>query len=82
MSVITIMVGRTDILNTIVAWNPNIVICHENTTHSARENMWIYYLIIVVNLLHVSATFCGYLQGDVFMKGVLQRQPYKCTDIK
>ena len=32
---------------------------------SAYEVMWIYCNISVVNILHVSATFCGHLQGCV-----------------
>jgi len=41
---------------------------------SAYENIRIYYIIIVVNFVHVSATFCGNLQEGVFTKGILQRQ--------
>jgi len=44
--------------------------------------MLIYYITIVVNLLHVSVTFCGHLQGNVFMKNILQRQPNQCKNIK
>jgi len=44
--------------------------------------MLICYIVIVVNLLHVSVTYCGHLQGCVFTEGVLQRQPNQCTDIK
>jgi hypothetical protein len=42
---------------------------------SAYENISIYYIKIVVNLLHVSVTFCGHLQGGAFPKDMLQRQP-------
>jgi hypothetical protein len=42
---------------------------------SAYENIWIYYIKIVVNLLHVSVTFCSHLQGGAFSKNILQRQP-------
>ena len=34
---------------------------------SAHEDMWIYYAIDVVSLLHVLATYCGYLQQYVRM---------------
>jgi len=33
---------------------------------SAYENMRIYYTTVVVGLIHVSATYCGHFQGDVF----------------
>jgi hypothetical protein len=49
------------------------------------ENIWICYIIIVVNLLHVSVTFCDHLQGCVcffFAKDIFQRQPSECTIIK
>ena len=49
---------------------------------SAYENMWIYYITIFVNLLHVSVTFCGHLQGVFFSKHILQRQPRRSTNIK
>ena len=49
---------------------------------STYENVWFFYVIIVVNLLHASVTFCGLLQGGVFMKDMLQRQPNQCTDIQ
>ena len=39
---------------------------------NVHENMWIYYILINVNLLHVLVTFCGNLQGGVFMKDTLQ----------
>ena len=29
---------------------------------NAYESVWIYYIEIVVNLLHVSVTFCGHLR--------------------
>ena len=41
---------------------------------SAHENMWIYYILIVVNLLHVSVTFCAHLQVGVFVKHILKRK--------
>ena len=46
---------------------------------NVNENMWIYYIVIAVNLLHVSITSCGHLQGRVFMKNILQRQPNQFT---
>ena len=42
---------------------------------SACANTLIYYIIIVVNFLRVSVTFCGLLQGSGFTKDILQRQP-------
>jgi len=39
---------------------------------SVYENIRIYYIIIVLNLLHVSVTLYGHLQG-----GVLRRICYK-----
>jgi len=45
----------------------------------AYENMWIYYNVIAVNLLHVSVTSWNHLQGSVFMKDILQRQPNQFT---
>ena len=41
---------------------------------NAYENMRMYYILIVVNFLYVSATFCGHLQEGVFTKDTLQRQ--------
>jgi len=38
------------------------------------ENMRIYYILIVVNFLCVSATFCDHFQEGVFTKDILQRQ--------
>ena len=35
---------------------------------SAYENMRIYYTTAVVGPLHVSATYSGHLQGDVFRR--------------
>ena len=29
--------------------------------------MWIYYILIIVNLLHVSVTFCGIFR-EVFLR--------------
>jgi len=42
---------------------------------STYENICIYYIKIVVNLLHVSVTFCGHLQIGAFSKDILQRHP-------
>jgi len=39
---------------------------------SAYENIWIYSILIVVNL-HVSVTFCGHLQGNIFKKDISQK---------
>ena len=39
---------------------------------SVYENMWIYYILIPVNLLHVLVTFCGHIQGGVLTKDILQ----------
>jgi hypothetical protein len=49
---------------------------------SAYENILIYYVIIIINLLHVSVTFRGHLQGGVFLKDRLEGQPSQCTSIK
>jgi hypothetical protein len=38
------------------------------------------FIIIVVNLLHISVTFCGYIQGRVFVKDVLEGRADKSTD--
>ena len=35
---------------------------------NAYENMWIYYIITAVNLLHASITLCGHLHGSVSQK--------------
>ena len=48
----------------------------------AHENIWIYYIIIVVNLPHVSVAFYGHLQGGGFTNDILQRQPSQRTYIK
>jgi hypothetical protein len=34
----------------------------------AFEGMWIYYIMNVVKLLHVSVTLCDHLQGDVLRR--------------
>ena len=39
---------------------------------SVYENMWIYYILILVNLLHILVTFCGHIEGGVLMKDTLQ----------
>jgi hypothetical protein len=49
---------------------------------SAYEGMRIYYIINVVKLLHVSATFCGHLQGGFFTTVMLQRQQNQCANTK
>jgi hypothetical protein len=36
---------------------------------TAYENMWLYYVITIVNLLHVSVTFYDHLQG-FFFRGI------------
>ena len=40
---------------------------------STYENIWSYYIMIVVTLLHVSVTFCGHIQDG----GVFRRIYYK-----
>lgn len=45
---------------------------------TSYEVMWIYYDINVVNLLHISA-ICTKV---FFSKGILQRHPTLCTNIK
>jgi hypothetical protein len=42
--------------------------CTEYKTKSAYEDTLIYYMLNVVNLLHVSVTICGRLQGGVFRR--------------
>ena len=37
---------------------------------SAYENISIYNIIIVVNLLYVSLTFCDHLQAGVFFRNI------------
>ena len=39
---------------------------------SAYENMWIYYIVIVVNLLHVSVTYCDHFR-QVFYDGYITK---------
>jgi hypothetical protein len=45
----------------------------------AYKNIRIYNIIIVLNFLHVSVTFCGHLQWRVCSKDILRRQPNECT---
>ena len=52
--------------------NPNMWIAMRINPTSAYYIMLIYYNVIVVNILHVSATFRGRLQG-----GVIRRIYYK-----
>jgi len=52
------------------------------TSVYAYAYMRIYYISIVVNLLHVLITFCGCRQGSDFTKDMLQRQPNHCINIK
>ena len=40
----------------------------------AYEDMRIYHIIKVVNVLYISVTFCGYLQGGVFTKDVFDHK--------
>ena len=51
--------------------------CHKNTVGtkptSADEDMWIYHILIAVNLLHVSVTCCGHLQEGVFFQGYITK---------
>ena len=35
---------------------------------SSYENTWIYYILKVVNFLHISVTFCDHLQGGVLRR--------------
>jgi len=41
---------------------------------SEYENIRIYYIIIVVNLIHVLVTFCGHLQTGVFLERYITRK--------
>jgi hypothetical protein len=45
---------------------------YDNETTSAYEDVWIYYIIKVVNLLHVSVIFCDHLQ-EVFYEGYITK---------
>jgi hypothetical protein len=54
---------------------------YENKTNNTSENLWIYYIVIVVNFLHILVTFWGHLQG-VLSKDVLQRQQNQYKIIK
>jgi len=49
-------------------WNTNTNSTMRITPTSTYESLCIYYIIIVVNLLHVSVTCCDHLQGSVFKK--------------
>ena len=40
------------------------------------------YFLSVVEVLHVSATFCAHLQGDCYMKDMLQSYQYQFISIK
>jgi hypothetical protein len=40
---------------------------------STYENILIYYIKIAVNLLHVSVTFRGHLQGGAFFEGYITK---------
>jgi len=48
------------------------MIRYEIKTNNCYENMWIYCILIIVNLLHVSVTFCG-----IFRKVFLRRMYYE-----
>jgi hypothetical protein len=47
----------------------------------AFKSIWDYCILIIVNQLLVSATFCCHLHEEVFTKVILQRQTYHCTNI-
>ena len=55
------------------AWSCTDTLLWEYNQQIAYENVWIHYIIITVNCLHVSVTFCGHLQGRVSMKGVYHK---------
>ena len=40
--------------------------------------MWIYYNINVVKVLHVSATFCGHIQGGIIKRILLYQLQHLC----
>jgi hypothetical protein len=70
-------------------WDNEVANCkHFKTAHwcfSMRINptryIRLYCIINALNLLHVSITFCGHLQGGVFFsKDILHRQPIQCTE--
>jgi len=60
---------------------PEPITNHSSNDSKINESMWIYYIVIAVNLLHVSVTFCGRLQGHVFTNDILQRRPNQCTNV-
>ena len=49
---------------------------------SAYENMWVYSTIDLVSHLHVSATHCGHLQGDIFQIMYCKEHQNQFTHIK
>jgi hypothetical protein len=51
------------------------------STTTVYVGMWIDYIINVVNLVHVSVTFCGHLQGSI-LRRILQRYQNQYTSIK
>jgi hypothetical protein len=51
---------------------------YEGHITSAQGNMWIYYIIIFVNRLHVSATICVAIAMEFFTRDILQWQPNQC----
>ena len=53
-------------------------------TTNAQEDMWIYYTINAVNLLHVHelATFCGHPQVGIIQSIYFKDMKTQCTSVK
>lgn len=58
------------VLNAKCRWKHKFIVTYDYTMHFyfpmrigptiTYENIWIYFIIIFVNILHVSVTFCGH----------------------
>jgi hypothetical protein len=61
-----------------------MMIQYEDKTKNAHEDMWIYYIINEVNLLHVhvSATFFGHPQVGVIKSIYFKDMKTQCTGVK
>jgi hypothetical protein len=59
-----------------------LIFHYENKTNIIYGNVCTYCNLLALNLENVSVTICSYLQGVVFTKETLLRQPKQCTYIR
>jgi len=54
----------------------NVIIHYKNATNNRIWNYTNLLHMVIVNLLHVSVTFCGNLEGGIFSKDMLKENGF------